>query len=516
MAAVGLFRRNTPRSGGLSIRMSRGFLTHAMLMISQPMVLLWTGKITDKHNAFQLLYNIDIIRFWAEYTYKPIICTCLRRLEELRLRKIPAPLEETIWDSQITINEANTPWLFHRRDADEATFNDAETASTGTPLARHLSPPSSKAQRSSIDQSGSPSRKPPNKKSPNGQATKNSTPVIPASEEYNWLLDRSFGTHDHLMIRINRKGRILRPFILFDDTEWQIEITEDPNCKMILEQETLRYTPGVRTGFTCNKRSDKYLWSCRRSTLDYIYESTQFCAIIPLNKMAYCKQPIKNVEQQLFEPIEALLHVGALLASYEAVARQWCKCQRLVNGYEPGMIQCGNARCHLQWYHKECVDLDEDDEPEPWICPDCHGMSRDEREEVETLRLHTRYARNIEASDQRIQSTRALLHVWHEHRWPEPMVILEAFERVLYNLDIIENSRYRIHSKGITSSLNPPRYWVLKKDDPQVVKRAGPRKHQIVDLRDDGGSSEDLENYTPDSTNDDISDVDNMLHNFHV
>ena len=501
--------------------MSRGFLIHAMLTISQPMVSLWTGKITDKHKAFQLLYNIDIIRFWAEYTYKPIICTCLRRLEELRLRETPAPLEKTIWDSQITINEANTPWLFHRRDADEATFNDARAASTETPSAPFLSPPSSKSKRSSIDQSRSPSRKPSNKRSSNGPATKNSTPVIPASEEYNWLLDRSFGTHDHVIIRISRRGHILRPWILFDDTKWQIENTQNPKCKMILEQERLRYTPCVRTGFTCDKGSDKYLWSCRRSTLDHIHEDTQFCAIIPLNKMAYCDQPVKNVEQQLFEPIEALLHVGMLLASFEAVARQWCVCQRLVNGYEPGMIQCGNAQCDLQWYHKECVDLDEDDKPEPWICPACHEIDQDKRREVKELKLHKKYADNIEASDQRVQRTRALLRVWHQHRWPSPEVVLETFERVLYNLDIIESSRYKIHSKGIKSSLSPPRYWVLRKDDPQLVIRAGPRKHQIVqheqiDLSDDEGSSEDLDNYTPDSTNDPIGDIDDMFHNFHV
>ena len=492
-----------------------------MLTISQPMVLLWTGKITDKHRAFQLLYNIDIIRFWAEFTYKPIICTCLRRLEHLRLRETPAPLEETIWDSQITMNEANTPWLFNRRNAEEATFNDAGTASTGTPLDGYLSPPSSKAQRPSIDQSGSPSRRPSNSKSSNSQATRNSIPVIPASEEYNWLLDRSICTNDHVMIRIDRRGRRIRPFILFDDTKWQIENTQDSKCKMILEQERLRYTPGVRTGFICHTRSSKYLGSCGRSTLDHIYGGIQFCAIIPLNKRAYCNQPVKKVEQQLFEPIEALLHVGTLLADFEAAAKQWCKCKRLVNGYEPGMIQCGNARCHLQWYHKECVDLDEDDEPEPWICPDCHKISQNEREEVEELKLHKDYAGNIEASDQRVQTTRALLHVWHQHRWPSPEVILETFERVLYNLDIIESSRYRIQLKGIASSLSPPRYWVLRKDDPQVVIRAGPRKRQIVqheqiDSRDDESSSEDFDNRTPDSTNDAIGSIDNMFYNFHV
>ena len=483
--------------------MSRELLAHAMLIISQPMVLLWTGEITDKHKAFQLLYIIDIILFWAEYTYKPIVCTCLRRLEELRQGKPPPPLKHTIWDSQIPINKANIPWLFYRRNADEATFNDELAASMGNPSDGLLSPPS-KAQGPSINQSGSPSRKPANSKRMNGQATEKSTPVIPASDEYNWLLDRSACTNDHVVIRISRRGHKLRPLILFDDTEWQIKNTQNSKCLKILEQERLRYTPYVRTGFTCDKRSSKYLWSCGPSTLDHIYEDTQFCAIIPLNSKAYCEQPVRSVEQQLFEPIEALLHVGVLLADFEAAAERWCLCEQLRNEYEPGMmIQCENARCHLQWYHKQCVGLDEDDDPEPWMCPGCREIDEDNRWKVEELDLGTKYEDNLEASDERVQSTRALLRVWEKHQWPSRTAILRAFERVLYNLDIIESSMYKIRSKGIASALSAPRYWVLEKDDPKVVFRAGPRKRQIVDHEDSDSS-------------DAIDDIGDTLHNLHV
>lgn len=216
--------------------MSRELLPHAVLIILQPMVLLWSGEITDKHKAFQLLYIIDIIRFWAEYTYKPIVCTCLRRLEELRQGRPPAPLEQTIWDSQITINEANTPWLFYRRNADEATFNAERAASMETTLDGFLSPPST-AQGPSIDHSGSPLRKPGKAKRLNGQATKKSIPAIPASEEYTWLLDRSTCTNDHVVIQINRQGRRLRPLILFDDMKWHIRNTQDSECRKILDKK---------------------------------------------------------------------------------------------------------------------------------------------------------------------------------------------------------------------------------------------------------------------------------------
>ena len=466
------------------------------------MVLLWTGEITDKHKAFQLLYIIDIIRFWAEYTYKPIVCTCLRRLDEIRQGRPPAPLERTIWDSQITINEANTPWLFYRRNADEATFNSERAASMETTLDGYLLPPS-KAQRPSIDQSGSPSRKSAKAKRLTGQATKKSIPLIPASEKYNWLLDRSIYKNNHVVIRINRQGLRLRPLILFDDTKWQIENTQDSRRMKILKQERLRYTPDVQTGFTCDKRSSKYLWSCGPNTLRHINQDTQFCVIIPLNRKAYCKQPVKSVDQQLFEPIEALLHVGILLADFEAAAKKWCHCERLTNKYNPAMIQCGNSRCHLQWYHKECVDLDEDAEPEPWMCPKCCKIDKEERCDVKELVLRSKYDDDLEASDQRVQSTRALLRVWEKHQWPSKSAVLSAFEKVLYNLDIIESYRYIIRPKGIASSLSAPRYWVLEKDDPKAVFRAGPRKRQIVEHEDSDSS-------------DAIDDIEDTLHNLHV
>lgn len=86
------------------------------------MVLLWFGRSEQPDSALQLLYILDIIKFWAEYTYKPAIGACLSRL--LAIRKVEHLLswENTLWKSQLNINKANTPWLFHSQGLREAVF----------------------------------------------------------------------------------------------------------------------------------------------------------------------------------------------------------------------------------------------------------------------------------------------------------------------------------------------------------------------------------------------------------
>ena len=76
------------------------------------MVVLWSGRLEDLDSALQLLYIVDIIRFWAEHTYKPIIGACLSRLEAIKAGRPPKPLANTLWQSQIPLNKEITPWLF--------------------------------------------------------------------------------------------------------------------------------------------------------------------------------------------------------------------------------------------------------------------------------------------------------------------------------------------------------------------------------------------------------------------
>lgn len=59
----------------------------------------------------------------------------------------------------------------------------------------------------------------------------------------------------------------------------------------------------------------------------------------------------------------------------------------------------------------------------------------------------------IAASDMRKQAARAICIAWKEHFWPERERILEVFQRVTYNLDIIQSARYPIHRQRIQTNL---------------------------------------------------------------
>ena len=85
---------------------------------------LWSGNVPDKNKALQLLWIIDIIKFWAQYTYKPMIGACVALKAHLDKQE-KTPLEEqeglhleyTLWKYHITLNEENTPWFLHAVNA---------------------------------------------------------------------------------------------------------------------------------------------------------------------------------------------------------------------------------------------------------------------------------------------------------------------------------------------------------------------------------------------------------------
>ena len=56
------------------------------------MVHLWSGVSKGTESALQLLSIVDLIRFWVDYTYKPLIGACISRLEAMKANKEPTPL----------------------------------------------------------------------------------------------------------------------------------------------------------------------------------------------------------------------------------------------------------------------------------------------------------------------------------------------------------------------------------------------------------------------------------------
>ena len=478
------------------------------------MVLLWSGQSASSDGALQLLYIIDIIRFWAEHTYKPTIGTCLSRLQAIKAGRPSIPFEDTLWKSRIAINETNTPWLFHQQNLSKASstfrssFNDLGIPQVEAPSHRRSS------DQPHLDHDYSPT----SRQSSGRINQRNLTPIgeryiIPEIENYNWILDRDPGLCDLLLIRIDRNGKIRRPIILFDSVDWK-DKWDEPNFQFILADEMQRHNPDILPRFTMDKRGCNYLWNCGRSKFPYIRSDTQFCAIIPLDLAKYDRQQPKPDECQLFEPLESLLDIPALLSEIDRAYGQWCSCSCSYTEYSPSMILCCNAKCSLGWYHLRCVGLDEDDDRIYWWCDTCRDIPDNERTDIKLIDSDTEYDKTVEASDYRVQRTRTLRRAWNKHPWPSTDAILRKFQKVTLNLDIVKSAAYTIHRQGVKRNLPTPRYWVLSKDKPRKLIMASSREKQLVyheevvhENGDDSDDADENEIYSNEEAVDGIEDA---------
>ena len=465
------------------------------------MVVLWSGRSEKPNHALQLLHIIDIIRFWAEYTYKPTIGACLSRLQAIKTDGIPVPLRDTLWTSRITLNQLNTPWLFHQRSPHKANSVCAST------------PPANNRLR--VPPGGRPSDRHSRGQLPLGNDTslasrpasrqrnhRDATPVgeryiIPEIDSYNWVMDRDPGDGDLLLIRIDKNGKRRRPLIVFGSAGW-----DDPSFNSILADEMQRYPSEVLPTFTVDKKGRNYLWNCCRSKkFRYIKHQTQFCAILPLDRTAYDQQLPKLKESQLFEPLELLFNIPVLLAEINHAYDKWCSCGSPWNEYSSTMIQCNNAKCDLGWYHNRCVGLDDADDRDFWLCDTCCDIPDNERTDIPIEDLKE-YNVIVEASSYRVQRTRTLIRAWNKHAWPNEEAVLREFQDITRNLDVVKSAAYSISRSGVQRDMELPRYWVLSKDQPRHLVRASSRQRQLVYHRE--VSNEDYESNSDDAEEDDM------------
>ena len=74
---------------------------------------LWDGELTYEDKALQLLYIADMIAIWAEYSYKPSICSCLSNLKALMDGKGPPDLAVNSRVQELELSKVNFPWLLN-------------------------------------------------------------------------------------------------------------------------------------------------------------------------------------------------------------------------------------------------------------------------------------------------------------------------------------------------------------------------------------------------------------------
>ena len=395
---------------------------------------------------------------------------------------IPVPLEDTLWKSQIALNESNTPWLFHQQSLNEASSDHPPSPSTSGHLNIPICEHSCDLRFNDRSFSGK-NTSPASRQSSRRRHHRNTTPaaeryVIPEIDSYNWILDRDPGHGDLLVIRIDEKGRRHRPLIFFDSAHW-----DDPDFKSILIDESQRHHSNVLPRFRVDKKGRNYLWNCSRSQLPHIRPQIQFCAILPLDRTLYISQVQLQNEKpkdiRLFEHLESLLNIPVLLADTDRAYEKWCICGCPWNEYSTPMIQCSNAKCNLGWYHNRCVGLDDDDSRDFWLCDTCRDIPEDDRTDVPIEGL-IEYDETVEASSHRVQRTRTLSHVWNKHAWPTEDEIIHEFQNITQNLDIVESAAYTIHRKGVHRDAELPRYWVLSKTEPRQLIMASSRERQLV------------------------------------
>ena len=483
------------------------------------MVHLWSGVSKGEDSALQLLCIVDLIRFWVDYTYKPLIGTCISRLKAMKACRPPPPLDSTLWMLRIPVNWEHTPWVFSQRRLKRLSSSIPSTDNLGIPprgSSRGRSPSSRQSLR-------------PENRSSSRREHRSPTPadeqfVMPEKDHFNWLLDRDPGAEDLILLRVSETGKILRPVIIYSTSRLLGERQkptidwEDDGFNAIIADERRGRRPKITSIFREDQSGRDYLRQCYRSKGRLIRREVQFSIILPVSVVSYRQQNPKPQGFQLFEPLESLFRLQDLLDKIEQANKKWCSCGRLINEYSPPMVKCCNALCDIGWFHKECVSFshsaDDDSADEtPWLCDKCGKIPEHKRAPIELKPTESSFF--ARESHKRQHLARAIESVWHKYDWPSQDEIVAKGEEIANKVDIIESARYKIHPVNFERNSELPRYWATWKDDPKNLILACSKAESLVyheavsneeDKMDVTNNEDDFEEETEDCTDEDDGD----------
>ena len=508
------------------------------------MVHLWSGVSKGEDSALQLLCIVDLIRFWVDYTYKPLIGTCISRLKAMKAGRLPPLLDNTLWMLRIPVNWENTPWFFDQRHLKRLSSPSRSTDNLEIPphwSSRGRSPSSRQSLR-------------PENRSSSRREHRSPTPadeqfVLPEKDHFNWLLDRDPGAGDLILLRVSETGKILRPVIIYSTSrliggrqkptiDW-----EDDGFNAVIADERRGHRPQINSIFREDQSGRDYLWQFYRSKGSLIRREVQFSIILPVSIVSYRQQNPNPQGSQLFEPLESLFRLQDLLGKIEQANKKWCSCGRPNNGFSPPMVQCCNALCDIGWFHKECAspsdnddddsdddgsdgddsdeddsdkdDTDEDDSDDetPWLCDKCEETPEHKRAPIELKPDETNFF--ARESHKRQHLARAIENVWHKHDWPSQDEMIARLDEVADKVDIVESARCKIRPTGVKRDSELPRYWATSKDDPKNLILTCSRAESLVyheavsheeDKMDATSNEHDFEEETEDYTDEEDGD----------
>ena len=457
------------------------------------MVHLWSGVSEGTESALQLLSIVDLIRFWVDYTYKPLIGACISRLKAMKANKEPTPLNCTLWKLRIAIDREQTPWVFSQRHLKGSSSPIRSTGNLGVPL-RKGSRGNSPRSRQGLQPENQPaSRRDHQSPTPAGERF-----VTPEKDNFNWLLDRDPGDEDLILIRIRETGKVMRPVIIYSTSRLASERQmptgdwEDDGFKAVIADERHGRSLQVHSIFREDRRGRDYLWQYYRYERCPDQHGVRFSIIFPVNIGSYGQQNPASQGAQLFEPLESLFQLQDLLGKIERAKKKWCSCEQLRNKDWRNMVQCRNALCNISWFHNKCVKFSHSDDETSWLCDECRNTPKD----IAHIEMKPNESNNFShASHDRLHLARAIENVWYKHDLPSRDEIVGRINEVVDKVDIIESATYtirEIRGAGVGRGLDLPRYWATSKDDPKKLLLAYSRKESL--LYHEAVSNEDTKN----------------------
>ena len=235
---------------------------------------------------------------------------------------------------------------------------------------------------------------------------------------------------DLLVVRINVKGKVLPPLIIFQDFDWNTKMF----CQ-IVTKESARMPLEGKVDF-CEVKVDLWednqnIWELDKESRTYLHKyfatngacvkDIQACIILPLDPNLY--------EAPSNFPLLNLLRLESFLTEAWAMNEKWCKCEGSIED-DDIMILCDNTECEFGWYHiKCCCKVSERDallkNHEEWYCTECQELQEEDR--TKTTYDNEPFDKEVfEKSDERIQRARTVYKVWENFKWPKFSKISKA------------------------------------------------------------------------------------------
>jgi hypothetical protein len=222
---------------------------------------------------------------------------------------------------------------------------------------------------------------------------------------------------DLIVLRIDGKGGVLPPLIIFQDAYWNSD-----NFRRIIEKERARMHSKVEVEFWKDENSQSFLYKCFGSEGYLVRGDVQACIILPLDSK------LETADPETASLLD-LLDLPTLLEEARSEIKISCICGKADRKESNMMILCDSTKCKYGWYHMNCVGLKDSFKSMEWYCESCKVLSENDR--VRTTYDNGEFdADTYQASDERIQLARTMWKVWREHSKPTLAKILKAVQKM--------------------------------------------------------------------------------------